>query len=83
VAARPQSIHNGIRITARSTRKGIVRLQARRGSETFTRTITFRRAGKRDVMLRPPRRLVREQGIVTLIARSGGATARARLQPSY
>ncbi len=78
VAARPQSIGNGIRVTVRSTRKGSVRLQVRRGSQTYTRTITLRRAGKRDVVLRPPRRLAREQGLVTLTARSGGATARAR-----
>ena len=67
----------------RSQRKGTVRLQARRGRQTFTRTITFPRAGKRDVTLRAPRRLAREQGLVTLTARSGGTTARARLQPSY
>ena len=83
VAARPESIDNGIPITVRSTRKGRVRLQVRRGSRTYTRTITLRRAGKRDVMLRPPRRLARENGVVTLTARSGSATARARLQPSY
>jgi hypothetical protein len=83
VDARPKSIAGGIRLTVRSSRQGTVRLQARRGSRTFTRTIRLRRAGKRDVVLRPPRRLVREQGLVTLTARSGGATARARLQPSY
>ncbi len=60
-----------------------VRLQLRRGSRTYTRTITLRRAGKRDVVLRPPRRLAREQGLVTLTARSARATARARLQLSY
>ena len=83
VAARPQSIGNGIRVTVRATRKGSVRLQARRGSQTYTRTIRVRRAGKRDLVLRPPRRWAREQGLVTLTARSGGATARARSQPSY
>ena len=81
VPARPESIHAGLRITVRSTRTGSVRLRLRRGSRTYTRT--FRRAGKRDVMLRPPLRLAREDGLVTLTARSGGATARARLQPSY
>jgi hypothetical protein len=83
VDARPQSIGNGIRTTIRSKRKGIVRVQIRRGRQTFTRTITLRRAGKRDVVLRPPRRLAREQGVVTLTARSGSATARARMLPSY
>ena len=60
-----------------------MRLQVRRGSRTYTRTITLRRAGKRDVMLRLPLRLAREDGLVTLKARSGNATARARLQPSF
>ena len=81
--ARPQSIHRGIPITVRSTRRGSVRLRARRGRETVTRTITFRRPGKRDVMLRPSRRFVRQDGRVTLTARSGSATARARLLPSF
>jgi hypothetical protein len=83
VPARPKSNGNGIRTTVRSTRKGTVRLQVRRGTRTYARTITLRRAGKRDVVLRPPRRLAREEGLVTVTARSGGATARARLQPSY
>ena len=83
VAARPQAIGNGIPITVRSTRNGRVRLQVRRGTRTYTRTITVRRARKRDVVLRPPQRLTRENGLVTLTARSGSATARARLQPSF
>lgn len=83
VAARPESIHGGIRTTVRSTRKGNVRLRVRRGAQTYTRTLTFRRAGKRDVVLRPPRRLADAEGIVTLTARSGGAVSRARLQPTY
>jgi hypothetical protein len=83
VDARPESIGNGIRTTVRSTRKRTVRLQVRRGSRTYTRTITLRRTSKRELVLRPPRRLAREQGLVTLTARSGGATARARLLPSY
>jgi hypothetical protein len=83
VDARPESIGNGIPTTVRSTRKGTVRLRARRGRETFTRKITFRVAGKRDVLLRPPRRFARAEGLVTLTARSGSATARARLQPLY
>ena len=70
-----------IPVTVRSTRKGRVRLQVRRGGRTYTRTITLRRAGKRDVMLRPPLRLAREDGLVTITARSRNATARARLQP--
>jgi hypothetical protein len=82
VPGRPKSIGNGIRTTVRSTRNGAVRLQVRRGTRTYARTITLRRAGKRDVVLRPPRRLAREDGLVTVTARSGGATARARLQPS-
>lgn len=83
VAAHPRTIVNGIRTTVRSTRKGTVRLRVRRGRKTFTRTIRFRRAGKRDLVFRPPRRLAREEGLVTLTARSGSATARVRLQPSY
>ena len=83
VAARPEAISNGIPITVRSTRKRVVRLQVRRGSRTYARTITLRRAGKREVLLRPPRLLARENGVVTLTARAGSATARARLQPSY
>jgi hypothetical protein len=83
VAARPESIGSGIPVTVRSTRKGKVRLHVRRGNRTYARTITLRRAGKRDVVLRLPRRLARERGLVTLTARSGRATARARLQPSY
>ena len=83
VDARPESILKGLYATVRATRKGPVRLQVRRGSETFTRTITFRRAGKRDVRLRVPERLARANGVVTLTARSGRATTRARLQPSY
>ena len=81
VAARPQTIFPAIPVTVRSTRKGRVRLQVRRGGRTYTRTITLRRAGKRDVMLRPPLRLAREDGLVTITARSRNATARARLQP--
>ena len=62
VAARPETIFPAIPVTVRSTRKGRVRLQVRRGGRTYTRTITLRRAGKRDVMLRPPLRLAREDG---------------------
>jgi hypothetical protein len=83
VPARPESIHNGLAITVRATRKGSVRLQLRRGSRTYVRTITLRRAGKRAVTLRPGRRLASENGIVTITARSRNATARARLQSSY
>ncbi|MDA0167093.1 hypothetical protein OM076_42930 [Solirubrobacter ginsenosidimutans] len=82
VDARPKSILT-VRATVRTTRKGSVRLQLRRGGESMTRTVTFRRAGKRDVVLRSPRRLAEEDGLVTLTARSVGATARARLQPTY
>ena len=82
VAARPESIAR-IPVTVRSTRKGSVRLRVRRGSRTYTRTIRLRRAGKREVMLRLPLRLAREDGLVTLTARLGTATARARLQPSF
>ncbi len=83
VAARPEAVANGIPITVRATRKGSVRLQVRRGSRTYTRTITLRRAGKRAVMLRPGRRLAGEAGVVTITARSRTATARARLLPSF
>jgi hypothetical protein len=83
VDAHPKSIFNGIRTTVRFTRQGTVRLHVRRGRHTYARTITFRRAGKRDVLLRPPRTLARARGLVTLTARSGRAAARARLQPSY
>jgi hypothetical protein len=81
VDARPTSIANGLRVTVRSRRKGPVRLRVRRGDQTYSRTITLRRAGTREVVLRPPLRLVRETGVVTLTARSGNATTRARLQP--
>jgi hypothetical protein len=83
VDARSKTIENGFHVTVRSRRSGTVRLQVRRGDRTYSRTITFRRAGKRDVTLRPPRRLARETGLVTLTARSGSATARARMQVSY
>jgi len=82
VPARPESIVR-IHATVRSARKGRVALQVRRGSRTYTRTITFRRAGKRDVTLRPPQLLTRENGVVTITARSGNATVRARLLSSY
>jgi hypothetical protein len=82
VAARPESIGR-IPVTVRSTRKGSVRLRVRRGSRTYTRTIRLRRAGKREVTLRLPLRLAREDGLVTVKARLGNATARARLQPSF
>jgi hypothetical protein len=83
VDALPESIRHGIPTTVRSTREGTVRLRVRRGREASTRTITLRRAGKRDLVLRPPRRLVRARGMVTLTARSRSATVRARLRPSY
>ena len=83
VPARPKAITT-IPITVRSTRKGgSVRLHLRRGRQTFSRTITLPRSGKRDLVLRPPSRLTREQGLVTLTARTGTATVRARLQPTY
>jgi hypothetical protein len=83
VDARPGSLGTGLRVVVRSTHAGRVRLQVRRGSRTYTRTITVRRAGKRAVVLRPPLRLLREQGVVTLTARSPSARARARLLSSY
>ena len=82
VDARPESILKGLVTTVRSRRTGTVHLRLQRGKRTYTRTITFTRAGKRVVVLRPPERLAREPGIVTLSARSAHATARARLQPS-
>ena len=83
VDARPRLIGNHIRITVRAKRKGSVRLQVRRGNQTYTRTISKRRASKRDIQIRLPQKLVRETGVVTLTARSGGETARARLQPTF
>ncbi|WP_028063755.1 hypothetical protein [Solirubrobacter soli] len=82
VNARVQSLAN-LRVTVRSSHRGTVRLLLRRGKRDYARTIRFARAGKRDVVLRPPRRLGQERGVVTLTARSGGATARARLQSAY
>lgn len=52
------------------------------GRQTYTRTRTFRPAGRRDVRLRPPQRRAREQGVVTLTARSDTATARAHPRPT-
>jgi hypothetical protein len=82
VAARLRSVGSAIPVTVRARRKGTVRLQIRRGNRSYTRRVTLRRAGKVDVRLRLPQRLAREDGVVTITARSGGATARARLQPS-
>ncbi len=53
VPARPESIADGIPTTVRSTRKGTVRLQLRRGTRTYSRTITLSRPGKRELRLRP------------------------------
>jgi len=82
VPAHPKSLLN-LRATVRLNRKGTVRVQLRRGRRTVARNVTFRRAGKRDVVLRAPRRLAFEPGVATLTARAGKLTARARLQPEF
>lgn len=82
VPARPKSLLN-LRVTVRSTRKGTVRLRLRRGSRTYKRAVRLRRAGKREVVLRVSRKLNFEPGVATLTARSGTATARARMQTSF
>ena len=71
-------------IDVRSERKGTVRLTLKRGKRTFLRrSVTFRRAGERDVVLRIPQNFFRADGVATLTARSQGATANARFEPSY
>ena len=72
----------GIKLHA--ARKGTVRLQLQRGGRTYARrTVTFRRAGGRSVVLRVPNRFAQATGAATLTARSGGATTWARFEPSY
>ncbi|HYI80319.1 MAG TPA: hypothetical protein VEW67_05630, partial [Thermoleophilaceae bacterium] len=72
----------GVKLHA--ARKGTVRLQLQRGGRTYARrTVTFRRAGGRSVVLRVPNRFAQAKGAATLTARSGGATTRARFEPSY
>jgi len=83
VPARPEAIGGDFGITVQAAHRGTVRLQVRRGRQTYARTITLRRAGRHALVLRIPRRLAREDGVVTITARSRSATARARLLPSY
>lgn len=71
-------------ITVHSARKGTVRLQVQRRNRTWLRrTVTFRRAGGRRVVLRIPRNFHRVDGVAALTARSGNARARALFEPSY
>ena len=72
----------GVKLHA--ARKGTVRLQLQRGGRTYARrTVTFRRAGGRSVVLRVPNRFAQAKGAATLTARSGTTIARARFEPSY
>lgn len=72
----------GIKLHA--ARKGTVRLQLQRGGRTYVRrTVTFRRAGGRSVVLRVPNRFGQAKGVATLTARSSATIARARFEPSY
>jgi hypothetical protein len=79
VAARPESIGDGIAVTVRSTRTGRVRLQVRRG---HGRIPARSQCGPRTnaPWCSTPRGAT---GLVTLTARSGSATARARLKPAF
>jgi hypothetical protein len=83
VPARVESIHRGVAVAVRSSRAGTVRLRLQRGRRTHTRTLTFRRAGRKEVRLRPSRRTASQRGLVTITARLGDLRARARLQSSY
>ncbi len=85
VDAEPEfSNDSRIPIKLHSSRKGTVRLQLQRGTRTWLRrTVTFRRAGGRSVVLRIPRNFHRTNGVATLTARSANATAKARFEPSY
>jgi hypothetical protein len=85
VQPRPEFNREGrMGIEVHSARKGTVRLQLQRGNRTWLRrTVTFRRAGGRRVVLRIPRNFNRSGGVATLTARSGTATAKARFEPSY
>lgn len=83
VPARIEAIHNGVRVTVRSARAGTVHLKLQRGKRSITRTVTFKRAGKRDLTIKPPRALATQDGLVTLTARLGKVSTRVRLQSSY
>jgi hypothetical protein len=76
----------GLGVKVRSSRAGPVRLRLAAGPRTFaTRTLRFRRAGSRRVLLRIPRSRLKGNlpDEVALTARSRAATARVLLQPSY
>jgi len=84
VDAQPKFETQHLRLGLHSARKGTVRVQVERGNRTWLRrTVTFRRAGGRTVVLRLPRNFFRADGVATLTARSGTKTARARFEPSY
>ena len=73
-----------VQVGLHNRRKGAVRVHITRGKRTFLRrTINFRRAGGREVVLRLPRNFFRAEGPATITARSGSATAKARFEPSY
>ena len=67
-----------------SARKGAVRVALRRGHRTWARrTVTFRRAGGRSVVLRIPQNFSRAKGVATITVRAGSANSRAQFEPSY
>jgi hypothetical protein len=79
-----QPYRGRLTIKLHAARKGSVRLQLQRGGRIHARrTVNFRRAGGRSVVLRVPSRFARAAGLATLTARSGAAIARARFEPSY
>ncbi|MDA0173924.1 hypothetical protein OJ998_32780 [Solirubrobacter taibaiensis] len=79
-----QPYRGRLAVKLHAARKGTVRVQLQRGGRTYARrTVNFRRAGGRSVVLRVPNRFARAEGVATLTARSGNAIARARFEPSY
>jgi hypothetical protein len=70
-----------IPIVVRSAHAGTVRLKVQRGKGTYTRTLAVHR--KRAFMMRVPLKLAREQGLVTVTARLGKASTRARVQETF
>jgi hypothetical protein len=66
-----------------TARRSAARSRLQRGKRTYTRKVTFRRAGKRELRLTPPRRTAMEDGLVTITARMGDVRTRVRLQSSY
>jgi hypothetical protein len=82
---RPQ-LGQAFGVKVRSARAGTVRLRLAAGGRSFAaRTLRFRRAGSRRVILRIPRSRL-QRGVpdeLTLTARSRAATTRVLLHPSY